>query len=366
MEIKVELINSLGKIIVSLMLLLAFFLFTAKSNKRLSNRLFSGFLLLTAFDLTGLFLFNLIAEYPNLQILKASSSLLQMPVFYLYVLSTCYSDFRFRPKHLVHSILFFSFLLIFKITSFSELSLSWFEVLGEVQYFAYIIAIFWVLRKYKTVYLENYSNPDYSSYKWLFQATLLFCIAHVFVLVRMGLSYFEYDQSLMQNINVLISISALSVICWFVLKALYNPQLFMGIKTALAPIESSIQKPKAKTENDTASKEAARKLATFMESEKPYLDFELTLQKLALQFELPEKELSVLINHHLGKHFFDFINEYRIEEAKSILADPSKKGLTILEILYQVGFNSKSSFYTAFKKITHQTPTQYRKAALSD
>lgn len=348
------------------MLLLAFFLFTAKSNKRLSNRLFSGFLLLTAFDLTGLFLFEFFAEYPNLQILKASSSLLQMPVFFLYVLSICYSDFRIKAMHILHSVLFLSFLIIFKATSFSDLSLSWFEVIGEVQYFTYIISIFWVLRKYKTVYLENYSTPDYSAYKWLFQATLLFCIAHVFVLVRMGLSYFEYDQTIMQNINVLISISALSVICWFVLKALYNPQLFMGIKTDLAPIESSLPKPKAKVENDSASRESAGRLAAFMEREKPYLDFELTLQKLSLQFEVPEKELSVLINHHLGKHFFDFINEYRIEEAKSILEDSSKKGLTILEILYQVGFNSKSSFYTAFKKITQQTPTQYRKAALSD
>jgi AraC-like DNA-binding protein len=102
-----------------------------------------------------------------------------------------------------------------------------------------------------------------------------------------------------------------------------------------------------------------------MKDERPYLDFELTLQKLALKTDIPEKELSLLINHYLGKHFFDFINEYRINEAKVILANPDKKEVTILEILYQVGFNSKSSFYTAFKKFTNKTPTQYRKEALS-
>jgi len=99
-----------------------------------------------------------------------------------------------------------------------------------------------------------------------------------------------------------------------------------------------------------------------MEKEKPYLDFGLTLQKLSIQTDIPEKELSILINHQLNKHFFDFINEYRINDAKTLLQDPAKKGLTVLEILYEVGFNSKSSFYTAFKKATNQTPTAYRKS----
>jgi AraC-like DNA-binding protein len=91
------------------------------------------------------------------------------------------------------------------------------------------------------------------------------------------------------------------------------------------------------------------------------MDYELNLERLANQLQMPEKELSILINHYLGKHFFDFVNTYRINEAKSILADPEFEDKTILEILYQVGFNSKSSFYTAFKKATGNTPTQYRK-----
>ena len=60
-------------------------------------------------------------------------------------------------------------------------------------------------------------------------------------------------------------------------------------------------------------------------------------------------------------NFFDFINQFRIDEARSILKNPEKKQFTVLEILYEVGFNSKSSFNTAFKKHTGLTPTQYRK-----
>ncbi|MNR66287.1 DNA-binding transcriptional activator FeaR [compost metagenome] len=63
----------------------------------------------------------------------------------------------------------------------------------------------------------------------------------------------------------------------------------------------------------------------------------------------------------MDKHFFDFVNEYRIEKAKEILKDPLQKELTILEILYKVGFNSKSSFSSSFKKYTGKTPTDFRK-----
>ncbi|MNY70445.1 Melibiose operon regulatory protein [compost metagenome] len=77
---------------------------------------------------------------------------------------------------------------------------------------------------------------------------------------------------------------------------------------------------------------------------------------------VPVRELSVLINHQLGQHFYDFVNTYRIENAKEILKDSSKSKVTILEILYEVGFNSKSSFNSAFRKHTGNTPTEYRKS----
>jgi len=71
-----------------------------------------------------------------------------------------------------------------------------------------------------------------------------------------------------------------------------------------------------------------------------------------------------LINHHMNQHFFDFVNEYRIQKAMKILKNNSKNHLTILEILYEVGFNSKSSFNTSFKKHTGLTPTAFRTGSL--
>lgn len=360
MEKNIDLINSLGKLIVFLMLLFSVFLFTVKSNKRLANQLFALFLLLTAFDFTGFFMSNIWEDYPTLKALKISSSLLQMPAFYLYVLATCYSDFKLKPKHLLHTLLFIFYFLIFKIDATSDRSFLSFTIVGEIQYYAYIILIFLSLQKYKTVYLENYSNHDNGTYKWLFQITLFFCFAHLFVLIKLGLLYVGKDQNLLQNIYLVISTIALFTICWFVLKALYNPQLFTGVTIALEPIQSAHEKTKIKADKKVVHHESALALTSYMENEKPYLDFDLTLQKLATQVEMPEKELSVLINQTIGKHFFDFINEYRIEDAKILLRNQPQ--LTVLEILYQVGFNSKSSFYTAFKKETELTPSDYRKS----
>jgi len=81
------------------------------------------------------------------------------------------------------------------------------------------------------------------------------------------------------------------------------------------------------------------------------------------QINVPSRDLSIAINHNLNKHFFDFVNEYRIKKAMEIFKNTTDEKLTVLEVLYEVGFNSKSSFNTAFKKFTGTTPSEYRKSA---
>lgn len=364
MENKVALIQTIGKIVVFLMLLLSIFLFTVKTRNKLSNRLFGLYLLVIAFDLIGLFTDKTI-ELPDLYTLKTASSLLQLPLFYLYVLSACYSNFKIKSVHLLHGLLFIIFVATFKVIGHTRTTKLIFEVFGELQFLAYIIAVFMVLREFKTVYLENYSNANQAIYKWLFQITVLFCVAHSFVLLRLFLSNSGFEHYILPT-NIIISFSVLFITTFFVLQALYKPDLFTGVNINLKPMKLMNQGKQgpAKMQNDARSSENLRKLTSFMKNKKPYLDFELTLQKLAVQTDIPEKELSFLINRYLGKHFFDFINEYRVKEAKNILANQNEKDVTILEVLYQVGFNSKSSFYTAFKKITNKTPTQYRKETL--
>jgi AraC-like DNA-binding protein len=121
--------------------------------------------------------------------------------------------------------------------------------------------------------------------------------------------------------------------------------------------EQNIKTP----ENTSDSEEELVLLKEYMVKEEPFLNPSITIQNISDEIEIPVRDLSLLINHKLGQHFFDFINSYRIEYAKDILRDASKSKVTVLEILYEVGFNSKSSFNTAFKKHTGVTPTVYRK-----
>lgn len=100
-------------------------------------------------------------------------------------------------------------------------------------------------------------------------------------------------------------------------------------------------------------------LNRIMEKDKPYLNPELTLNDLAEKLELSPRELSFILNSEFKLNFFNFINTFRINEAKHILSEKTNNK-TILEILYEVGFNNKSAFNRVFKEFTGFTPTEFR------
>jgi len=102
-----------------------------------------------------------------------------------------------------------------------------------------------------------------------------------------------------------------------------------------------------------------------MAKEKPYLDPEINMNDFADQLSIPSSYVSQIINERLQSNFMDFINKYRIEEAKERLVDDSFKHYTIVTIAYDSGFNSKTTFYSAFKKHVGSTPSQYRKSVES-
>ena len=95
-----------------------------------------------------------------------------------------------------------------------------------------------------------------------------------------------------------------------------------------------------------------------METEKPFLNPAFSLPELADKMKISVHQLSQIINEGLNKSFFEMTAEYRIEEAKRLLID--QPNIKIEEIAEQVGYNSKSSFNTAFKKITGKTPSEFR------
>jgi YesN/AraC family two-component response regulator len=98
-----------------------------------------------------------------------------------------------------------------------------------------------------------------------------------------------------------------------------------------------------------------------METEKPFTYSSLKLNQLAKMIGTTPNYLSQVINEERDQNFYNFVNGYRIEEAKRMIQDPANEQVTLLSIAYDVGFNSKSAFNTAFKKYTGTTPSQFRK-----
>ena len=102
------------------------------------------------------------------------------------------------------------------------------------------------------------------------------------------------------------------------------------------------------------------KLNRLLAAEKPYLDSDLSLPKLAARLDTSPHNLSQLLNDRLGQTFFDWLATYRIAEAQRLLNEAATANLKIDEIAERVGYNSPSAFHTAFKRLTSQTPAQYR------
>ncbi len=184
-------------------------------------------------------------------------------------------------------------------------------------------------------------------------------------------------------LKILLFFSFLSLVIYlsvFVFSLGWKVRLFTGLIFSLMMYvvgyfyirEKILTKNSSKNESkyaysplsDDKKRELYFKLLNLMKTEKPYLNPDLTAIQLAEKLEISQNYLSQLLNEVVGKNFYEFINNYRIEEAKKILSD-KENTRTILSIAYDVGFNSKTTFNTAFKKIVNMSPTEYRKSILS-
>lgn len=152
---------------------------------------------------------------------------------------------------------------------------------------------------------------------------------------------------------------------WF--KALILSLVFLGIlfvfykKRQLNLDPPPKEKYKDSSLTPRKSQVYLHRVMDFMDKEKPYLDPNITLAKLAARLSIPTKQMSQIINEEREQNFKNFLNQYRVEEACKKLLDPKEKDFVLLKIAHEVGFNSKSVFNAAFKKFTGMSPSEYRK-----
>ena len=160
----------------------------------------------------------------------------------------------------------------------------------------------------------------------------------------------------------------LTVIIYFTsIRVMADSTYFTDEPETQLPIPETDAEPRKKYEKSSLSEEVEeailQKLTRLMEREKPYLQSDISLTKLAGLLNTSPHHLSQLLNDRLNQSFFDLLATYRVREAQRLLNDPTTVHLKIDEIAERVGYNSTSAFHTAFKRLTGQTPAQFREAA---
>ncbi|MFC1680836.1 helix-turn-helix domain-containing protein [Pseudomonadota bacterium] len=217
------------------------------------------------------------------------------------------------------------------------------------------------LIRHSTNIRNEFSDIDKINLAWLRNLLLgLSCI----YLLYLGDQFFP-DLLGMNILGDMVTVVAVMLIYAMGYLGLRQPAIFTR---ALAPPQKEIQERVDQVDekyrrsglDKGTSLVFLNELTGHMESEKPYLEGDLVLPQLAQQLGISANYLSQIINEQLQVNFYDFVNGYRVEEAKRLMRNAGQQSTKILNIALDSGFNSKSAFYTAFKKATSMTPTQYR------
>ncbi len=364
-------IGIINIITITLLLLFSFFLFTHKKGKTLSNRILAVFLLSKALSIID-FNFYIFKEYifvyfPHLVYIGSSFAFLWGPSIYFYTKSLAYRDFSFKKRHMLHLLPFIIYwiALIFNYQMYSAevkrqllLTVMLFNVKNvfimrvvlHILIIIYIVASLRILRNYQIEIKKIFSAIEHINLSWLRFILVVFILMwivyflNIFIWLKTGTPLFMLSL-------LTIAISFIFAI-YILYKGLKQPELFSGIEERPKYEKSPL------TKKDSVN--YANQLEIYMDKEKPYLIPSLSLNELAEKMAISARYLSQVINEIFGKNFFDFINSYRVEEAKHYLLDSSDKHSTILEISFNVGFNSKTAFNRAFKKHAGMSPTEFK------
>ncbi|KZW98989.1 hypothetical protein JL49_20030 [Pseudoalteromonas luteoviolacea] len=244
------------------------------------------------------------------------------------------------------------------------------SVLGWVlqsTWYAYKIVV--RLRIYRTQLQDVFASTEQKELRWLNWLLIIVGGAWVFTAVNLVLdnlfSPIHYDAQLYA---LMVFVVIYSLALWGLRQKpgfaeLYgsapcadtNAFEFVSVNEATDNKEQKYQRSALST-NQAAN--IAKKIAQAMKEDQLYLDAALSLPKLAAHIHTSPNYISQTLNETLGVRFFDFVNKYRVIAAQEYLQTTDK---TILDVAMAVGFNSKSAFYTAFKKHTDLTPSQYKK-----
>ncbi len=316
----------------------------------------------------------LLEKSPNYFFLGSYAYFLDGPLLYLFVRAMLFKDFSLRKVNWIHAVPVTLYLLGMLIIFYlkDDATKHWliksqniaysfpylyFEAAGRYLRLIYSIYCFSLIFNYSKQLQHTYANLKVGDVTWL--KIMLTSFVALFAWDSILLSIKLYELAL-NNFNLeLLNVVGLS--SYYLNFAVINILIFLKFifLTSVPPVneipfETKEEKPQL------VDPVVIDTIEQTMLEKKVYANPDLTLYKLASEVGLHPRKLSLAIKQQYHLNFYEFINSFRIEEAKRLLDQPQLAHKTITDIYFEVGFNSKSVFNSFFKRLEGVTPSQYR------
>lgn len=346
-------------------------LFFIRRGSRRANKIMAFFLLALAIGMAnGIFsVLGLYDIWPALSILMGSVALAYGPLFYLYIRAMTAADRPWALADVLHGVPFVLGMLVYGAYMGSSAGgpaspgiIGWagrhpwvvVTILSTLQTIVYVTSVVRLLRAYSERIKATFSTIDRINLSWLRLRLAVYAAIWVIALVMIAAVGFE-GRALGLFMQIVAFLTALIIFATGY-RAMRQSEIVLG------PHEA---RPDRRYERSSLTPENAAiyktRLLEFVERERPYLNPETTLPKLAQALEIPVAHLSRVINEQLGRNFFEFINGLRVEEAKRKLAGPDASRDKLITVALDCGFNSLATFNRVFKELSGRTPSEYRK-----
>lgn len=308
-------------------------------------------------------------NWSNFYFLPGVAYYLDGPLLFLCIKSLVFKDFILKRVDLLHLLPFAIYCLYItlnfygnppnvRIDMLNNLSFVYSNGFVTIEFFSkliriiYAIACFVLINRYGIRLQDTHSNMEKAHISWLRALVMGFMVVMFFELILSASKVFTHYH---------LTYFYMGLTRYYTTFLLVNLLVFTSIRFfSMFEQVNEEELPKKPIDDLSISPDEAESIDKRIKQGQLYMDPDITLDSLADSLKIVPRDLSMIINRHFGANFYTFINGYRIEEAKKMLKDQAMKNITITEIYLAVGFNSKSVFYTFFKKFEGVTPTKYR------
>lgn len=357
--------------------LLAAVLASLTSGNLRANRVLAGFVAVLSISLGIFFLVYTPVErpYPFILFRLATIHFWAGPLLYFYILLLVRPDYFFSWRSGVHFLAFpIAFALSYLMTGpeqfqhapYEQLSaaikseLAVRSVIGDIFLLAYAIASLLLLRQHRQNIEEQFSSLEKITLQWL-QVLVVLCLGMALLSMVVELAGLVFAVYLTEA-RVVTVIARVALLYCIGFMGLRQPLIFEAGSPPEEPPSATAPGGKKYLRSGLTESDVKRlwsKLQAHMASNTSYRTPGLKVSDLAREMGVRENYLSQVINSCAGRNFFEYINGYRLEEAKGLLLEQPKR--PIAEIALTVGFASQNAFNNHFKKHQQQTPSAFRK-----